>query len=137
MKAELNLLTVEWTKLCNLKCIMCVSHGAGLYAGQADKQPGFMEQSLFESIVDQYTYLNPDWQRRSMIPQFQGEPTIHPKFLEYCEIMDKADVQFSFTTNALKLSKEMVQELVKLKNFCGFTVSMDGATKETLSLIHI
>lgn len=57
MKTDLNLISIEITKLCNMKCVMCVSHGAALYKDQADKQPNFMDKSLFEDIVKQYKKL--------------------------------------------------------------------------------
>ena len=136
MKTDLTLISIELTKLCNMKCVMCVSHGAGLYKGQADKQPNFMDKLLFKDIIHQYKKLQPNWDSRSVIPQFQGEPTIHKNFIEYCEICEKEDMQFSFTTNALKLDKYVVDELVKMKNFRGLTVSIDGFYKDTYEKIR-
>lgn len=136
MKTALNPIAIEVTNRCNMKCLMCVSHGAELYEGQADEDPPYMDVDFFRSIIDQYVAMEPDVMK-GVVPQFQGEPMLHPKFLELCEYLQKKDVRFGFTTNASLLKPEIVRELLKFRWFNNITFSLDGLSKDTYTQIRV
>jgi radical SAM protein with 4Fe4S-binding SPASM domain len=115
---------------------MCVSHGAELYEGQADGHPPFIHIDFFKSLVEQYKALEQEGDK-SLTPQFQGEPTLHPEFLELCEFLEKKNMGFSFVTNGSRMTPELSREILKMKCFSAITFSFDGATKETYESIRI
>ena len=114
---------------------MCVSHGDGLYQGQRGDMPAFMDLDLFKSIVSQYKALPSD--TKIVAPQFQGESLMHPRFLEFCEILEGERLPFSFVSNGMLMSAEKADALLAMKYFRGCSFSMDGARKETVENIRI
>lgn len=135
-KPYLKSLSIEATNRCNLKCAMCVSHGAQLYQGQADSHPAFIDMDFFKSIIEQYVGIDKG-KAKYVSPQFQGEPLLHPRFLSLCEFLEKKKVRFGFATNASLLKPEISKELLKFEYFTDIFFSIDGFTKETYEKIRI
>ena len=133
---DLNSLAVEVTNRCNMRCKMCVSHGASHYRGQADGHPPFLSEELFRSLIDQYAALKQSGPK-CVLPQFQGEPLLHPKFLEYCEYLERKGLDFGFTTNASRLTPEKARALAKMRRFRSIAFSIDGHTKATYEGIRL
>lgn len=133
---DLNLLAIEVTKLCNLRCKMCISHNPSLYQGQADNQPNFIDINLFKHIVDQYSNLKQEG-GKNISPQFQGEPLLHPNFIELCKYINKKCIHLNFSTNGTLLTPEIGNELLKLPYFNSICFSLDGVKKETFENIRV
>ncbi len=133
---QLHPLTIEVTNRCNMKCIMCVSHGAMWYQGQSDNMPKFIDDEFFKDVVLQYKALAQDGPK-AVLPQFQGEPLLHPRFFELCKFIDSQGLNFSFTTNGSLLKPELSRELVKLKHLSHIAFSFDGASKESYEAIRV
>lgn len=129
-------LAIEATNRCNLSCKMCVTHGAGLYKGQADTHPAFIEVDFFARLVKEYGRLEKR-PNRTVLPQFQGEPLLHPRFLELCEKIEQEGINFGFTTNACLLKKDVTRELLKFRHFSSIAFSVDGLTKDTYENIRV
>lgn len=135
-EADLKYLAIEITNRCNLKCSMCVSHGATVYKGQAEGYPPFMDIDLFREIVAQYKRL-PGSGFKSVTPQFQGESLLDARFLRFCEILEEAGIHFGFTTNATLLNQELVKSLLEFRFFSSINFSLDGLSKSTYESIRI
>jgi radical SAM protein with 4Fe4S-binding SPASM domain len=115
---------------------MCVSHGAQSYEGQSDNHPPYMSVNLFKTLVDQYVNLK---QRgtKAVSPQFQGEPLLHPQFIELCEYLEEKEMEFGFSSNATLLTPDKAVALLSMDHFRGISFSIDGATKETYERIRV
>lgn len=71
------------------------------------------------------------------MPQFRGEPLIDKRFIDFCEILEKAKIHFGFSTNATLLTKEISDILLKFKYFRTINFSVDGFTSSTYEKIRI
>lgn len=63
-----------------------------------------------------------------------GEPTMHPKFDEFIELLGKADREIGLVTNGSLLYDERIDLIVK--NCLWVRISMDSARPETHKKIH-
>ncbi len=135
MTPSLNSLAIEITNRCNLKCIMCCSHGDELYKGQRKSHPPYMDINFFKDIIDQYKKM-PSLSK-IVSPQFQGESLLHPQFTKFCEILEDAGINFRFTTNAMLLTPDISKTLLKFAHFRNISFSIDGVTKDTYEHIRV
>ncbi|WP_249719740.1 radical SAM/SPASM domain-containing protein [Aquiflexum sp. TKW24L] len=112
-------LSVEPTTSCNLRCPECPS---GLRS--FTRPTGMIEKQLFQNIIDQskdyLTYLH---------IYFQGEPFLHPKFMDMVSYADKNKVFTSTSTNAHYLNEKNVKSILD-SGLKQLIVSMDGITQE-------
>ncbi|MDY2699404.1 MAG: radical SAM protein [Lachnospiraceae bacterium] len=114
-------LVFELTNACNLNCIMCGRNAA-------DFKPTIFDMDVFRSFeplmdtVEEVTLMG--W----------GEPTIHPKFIEMLEIINKHSARKYFCSNGMNLKK--IKNAIFDYNVDVFAVSLDGATDETNSRIR-
>lgn len=112
-------LSIEPTTSCNLRCPECPS---GLRS--FSRPTGMIEERLFQNIIDQskdyLTYLH---------IYFQGEPFLHPKFLDMVSYADKRGVFTSTSTNAHYLNEKNVASILA-SGLKQLIVSMDGITQE-------
>lgn len=83
---------IEITTKCNLKCPFCPS------SNQHDVQ--FMEETVFQSIVGQ---IEDDAQL--IYFHVLGEPTLHPKFRRFLEIVSKKKIPIGITTNGTTIDQ--------------------------------
>ncbi len=127
---------IEVTKHCNMKCTMCVSHADKLYQGQADSQPNFIDFEFFKDLVQQYKALKQNV-GKSVLPQFQGEPLMYPKFYEACEYLESVGMDFSFTTNGSAMTEKLANRLLKLKHFKSIIFSYDGASRDVYESVRL
>lgn len=112
-------LSIEPTTSCNLRCPECPS---GLRS--FSRPTGMIEEQLFRDIIDQskdyLTFLH---------IYFQGEPFLHPKFLDMVSYADKNRVFTSTSTNAHYLNEKNVAAILT-SGLKQLIVSMDGITQE-------
>ena len=83
-------LTVIMTYECNLNCSFCYS------MHQAAQNPGYLNNEMFETILQWM-----DGKNFKRISLFGGEPTIHPKFINYITKLNSLGYQVYFATNVL------------------------------------
>jgi len=95
-------LQVEPTNACNFNCIMCIRHFW-------EAKQGFMDINLFKKIA---TEAFPHVER--VVLYGQGEPLVHPNFLEMVEISKKflpKDASIFFITNGSLLVPKLAKKL--------------------------
>ncbi|MCH7401634.1 radical SAM/SPASM domain-containing protein [Belliella kenyensis] len=112
-------LSIEPTTSCNLRCPECPS---GLRS--FSRPTGMIQEDLFKKIIDdngQYlTYLH---------LYFQGEPYLHPKFLDFVSYASQKKVFTATSTNAHYLTEENVEKTLN-SGLKQLIVSMDGISQE-------
>jgi uncharacterized protein len=124
-KNGLNQLLLEVTKDCNLKCRYCPVSGKYSKPCSGDEN---MSRDTCQKAVD-FFLRQPSNSRRPFISFYGGEPLIRFDFIketvQYVKKKYAADkVNFSLTTNATLLNKEIVDFFIE-NNFA-VSVSLDG-----------
>lgn len=111
--------SIEPTTTCNLECPECPS---GLR--EFTRPTGNLSVPVFQNIIDQIgskiTYLT---------FYFQGEPFIHPKFLDMVSIASKKKIYTATSTNAHYLSDKLARRTVE-SGLDRLIISIDGTTQE-------
>jgi radical SAM protein with 4Fe4S-binding SPASM domain len=112
-------LSIEPTTSCNLRCPECPS---GLRS--FTRPTGMISKQLFETAIAQskkhLTYLH---------LYFQGEPFLHPEFLELVSMADKNRIFTATSTNAHYINENNVEKILS-SGLKQLIVSMDGMTQE-------
>ncbi len=112
-------LSIEPTTSCNLRCPECPS---GLRS--FTRPTGMLQTELFQSVIhqvkDHLTWLH---------LYFQGEPFLHPQFLDLVSFAHSQGIFTSTSTNAHYLDEKRVDNLLK-SGLRQLIVSMDGITQE-------
>lgn len=119
-------LSVEPTTACNLGCPECPS---GLK--QFSRPTGNLKPDFFKNILGQVK-----GHVAYMTFYFQGEPFIHPKFLELIAMAHEAGLYTATSTNAHFLHPENARKTIE-SGIDRVTVSIDGATQETYEQYRI
>lgn len=114
--------SIEPTTACNLRCPECPS---GLRA--FTRPTGNMKLDLLDKVLrdisDRSTYVN---------FYFQGEPYIHPQFLQMVELCKKHNMYSATSTNAHFLGDKKARETVE-SGLDRLIISIDGTDQETYS----
>lgn len=113
-------LGVEPTTACNLRCPHCVS---GLRA--FERPTGRLDLSLYNKVIDE---LAPDL--LYIMLYFQGEPYIHPQFLDMVRYAADKGLFVTTSTNGHFLDDESARLTVE-SGLGKLIVSLDGATAES------
>jgi len=113
-------LVLELTNACNLSCVMC---------GRQDStfQPTFFELAWLDKLA-------PSLDRVTEVTLFGwGEPTVHPRFPQILEYLDRFPVKKYFVSNGMLLHKhaDLIVSTVDV-----LAISLDGATKATNDTIR-
>ena len=74
---EMTVIQIEITNACSLKCANCTRH-VGHH-----RKPFFMDLDYIEKAIDSLEGFD------GRIGMMGGDPTLHPKFKEVCEIYQK------------------------------------------------
>jgi len=114
-------LVLELTNACNLNCIMCGRDGGDFKYNFLDIQCLYKLESIL-NYVEEVTLFG--W----------GEPTIHPKFKDILEFLNKHPVKKYFVTNGTTLAK--IKEYLFDYKVDIMAVSLDGATAKTNNMIR-
>lgn len=113
-------MSIEPTTACNLRCPECPS---GLRS--FTRPTGKIDSQLFESTLNQVSdtlaYLT---------FYFQGEPYLHPEFLQMVNMAAERGIYTATSTNGHFLSEENARKTV-LSGLDRLIISIDGATQET------
>jgi len=119
-------LSIEPTTACNLGCPECPS---GLK--QFSRPTGNINPKLNKKIIDELykdlIYIN---------YYFQGEPYIHPRFLEMVQYADKKGIYTAASTNAHFINDKIAEQTVK-SGLKRLVISIDGTTQETYEQYRI
>lgn len=125
---------LEISNICDLKCAMCVQF-SGLNAHRLEMikgtARGFMEQDEVSENLKQAL------QHALLVHCFgYGEPTIHPSFKAFLDLISRYEVMIDFFTNGMHLDEDFCQFLVDRRIY-QITVSFSGATKEVYESIYL
>lgn len=119
-------LGIEPTNFCNLRCPECPS---GLR--NFTRPSGMLSLDLFKYTIDElHPYL---WY---LILYFQGEPYLHPDFLELVSYASQKNIFTATSTNAHFLSEENAIKTVK-SGLKRIIISIDGTTQESYAAYRI
>lgn len=89
----------EWTSKCNARCSMCPQ---GLI-----EHPQLMKEDIFYNSLGR---INTDDVFRTVIAGY-GEPTSHPKFMEYTSAIGDHPARFDMVTNGQLLDKKRIKHI--------------------------
>lgn len=113
-------ISIEPTTSCNLRCPECPS---GLRA--FSRPTGMMNESLYKNAIDQLastlSYLT---------FYFQGEPYLHPQFLDMVRYASAKKIYTATSTNAHFLKGDVARQTVE-SGLDRLIISIDGTTQET------
>ncbi|WP_425550438.1 SPASM domain-containing protein [Algivirga pacifica] len=116
----------EPTTSCNLRCPECPS---GLRS--FSRPTGMLSASFFQEKIDELApYL------LYLTFYFQGEPYLHPNFLEMVSYANKKKIYTATSTNAHYLSSEQAKKTVE-SGLNRLIISIDGTTQETYSAYRV
>ncbi len=119
-------LSIEPTTACNLGCPECPS---GLK--QFTRPTGKLSHELHEKILDEVKnsvfYIN---------YYFQGEPFLHPDFLELIRAAKKRKIYTATSTNAHFIDKKKAEEIVE-SGLDRLIISLDGLTQKSYEQYRI
>lgn len=113
-------LSFEPTTSCNLRCPECPS---GLRS--FTRPTGMLEEDLFRRTIDEVA-----GSLLYLIFYFQGEPYLHPKFLEMVQYAGKKGIYTATSTNAHYLTDANARKTVE-SGLDRLIISIDGTTQET------
>lgn len=113
-------ISIEPTTACNLRCPECPS---GLRS--FSRPTGKLEQALFKRIIDEVHQ-----KLFYLIFYFQGEPYLHPDFLDMVNYASNKNIYTATSTNAHFLTDENARKTVE-SGLSRMIISIDGSTQET------
>ena len=90
---------LEWTSRCNARCVMCPQN--------LIEHPQLMKEDVFYKALSR---INTNDVFRTVIAGY-GEPTTHPKFMEYVAAIAEHPVRFDMVTNGQLLDEERIRHL--------------------------
>ena len=103
------LILIEPTNACNLRCVHCHHHeGPGGRRGLT-RSIGVMNVALFRKVIDEIAPLH-----TAITLNVQGEPTLHPAFVRMVAYAKQRQVHSSVLTNATRLTEGMSRALIDL-----------------------
>ncbi len=116
--------------ICNAKCPWCVQSEKN----KAIKNTGeFIDVELFSSALERMLALELI-NKKTIINLFNwGEPSIHPKFPEIINELNKRDLMFGISTNAAKVPDI---KPTSMKNLARFEISIPGFSQSSYDRIH-
>jgi radical SAM protein with 4Fe4S-binding SPASM domain len=119
-------ISFEPTTSCNLRCPECPS---GLRS--FTRPTGMLAESLFQKTInelkDTLLYLT---------FYFQGEPYLHPQFLEMVQYASSRKIYTATSTNAHYLTDANARKTVE-SGLSRLTISIDGTTQETYQAYRV
>lgn len=108
------------TNRCNLDCVFCPQ-------SVSKRKKGNMELDLLDHILNQVSpYVD------TVDLSFDGEPFLHPEWVECIEACHRHKINPMLETNALLMDESLSREVLKV-GIGSITFSIDAATPETYS----
>lgn len=126
-------MALESSRLCNLRCTMCVTHSDFIDHSHLEKYPKHFDLGKYQWILDQ---MEPFREHMAIAPQFQGEPFMAPHINEMISYARQKKFCVGFTSNATLWNDEIIDFMID-QEVSGLCVSLDGATKETYERVRI
>ena len=119
-------IAVEPTTSCNLRCPECPS---GLRS--FTRPTGMLPEAMFQALIDELaaTLVN-------LTFYFQGEPYLHPQFIELVRYAANRRIYTSTSTNAHYLTDENARRTVE-SGLDRLIISIDGTTQESYQAYRI
>ena len=119
-------IAIEPTTSCNLRCPECPS---GLRS--FTRPTGMLQSDLFKKTIDELadtlSYLT---------FYFQGEPYLHPHFLELVQFAASRKIYTATSTNAHYLTDEMAKRTIE-SGLDRLIISIDGTTQDTYEAYRV
>lgn len=119
-------IAIEPTTSCNLRCPECPS---GLRS--FTRPTGMLQSELFKKTIDELadtlSYLT---------FYFQGEPYLHPQFLELVQYAASRKIYTATSTNAHYLTDEMAKKTIE-SGLDRLIISIDGTTQDTYEAYRV
>lgn len=119
-------ISFEPTTSCNLRCPECPS---GLRS--FSRPTGMLEASLFKNTIDQLKD-----RLLYLLFYFQGEPYLHPQFIDLVQYASRKNIYTATSTNGHYLTDEMAEKTVN-SGLDRLIISIDGTTQETYQSYRI
>lgn len=113
-------LSIEPTTACNLGCPECPS-GLKQFARPTGKLDLDLHQKMLNQVSKSVFYIN---------YYFQGEPFLHPQFLELIRQAKKHKIYTATSTNAHFIDQKKAEEIID-SGLDRLIISIDGLTQET------
>lgn len=114
---------LELTNVCNLNCTICPH-------SMMKRPQGYISFDLIKKIVER------DVGNTNIIGlHLLGESLLHPQFVEIVEYLGKHGIDAELATNAIVLTKELTERIVK-SGIKTIWFSFDGSTKEEYESIR-
>jgi radical SAM protein with 4Fe4S-binding SPASM domain len=125
VKSKPVLIYAEISTKCNLCCRMCGRYNYKI----PSSQEGFMSREVFLELSKLFT-------PGTQLALFgRGESLLHPDFIYFLELANKAHVKVGFNTNGLLLTPKIARAMVENKQ-THITFSCSAGTPETYCKIH-
>jgi radical SAM protein with 4Fe4S-binding SPASM domain len=119
-------LNIEPTTACNLGCPECPS-GLKIFTRKTGKIDLEKHAKWIQSLKKSVFYVN---------YYFQGEPFLHPQFLDLIRTAKKNKIYTSTSTNAHFIDEEKAKEIIE-SGLDRLIISLDGTTQETYESYRI
>lgn len=116
----------EPTTACNLRCPECPS---GLRS--FTRPTGMLQADLFKKVIDELATAT-----AYLTFYFQGEPYLHPQFLELVQYATKKKIYTATSTNAHYLNDENAKKTIQ-SGLDRLIISIDGTTQDTYEQYRI
>jgi radical SAM protein with 4Fe4S-binding SPASM domain len=116
-KSYPNVLQVEITNRCNLKCSMCRLRTSD---SPSNFDNGHMDEKVWKKVAEIAENVN-----HVGICGY-GEPLCNPKFIDHLKDIDRMGVATSFSTNGTALTESIAEALSGLKHLDSINVSVDS-----------
>ncbi len=113
-------LSIEPTTACNLGCPECPS-GLKQFTRPTGKLDLGLHRRMLEQVKKSVFYIN---------YYFQGEPFLHPQFLELIKEAKKNKIYTATSTNAHFITEQKAEEIVE-SGLDRLIISIDGMTQKT------
>ena len=99
------IIELEITNYCNFQCIMCKT---GI--GSAKRNRGYMTDKVYDKLIDEVA-------GKEIALKFvgQGEPTLHPYFLDYVKKAKEHNIICHLTTNGSMFNDDFIEKIVEMK----------------------
>lgn len=113
-------LSIEPTTACNLGCPECPS-GLKQFSRPTGKLDMDLHRTMLKQVKDTVFYIN---------YYFQGEPFLHPQFLDLIKEAHQKKIYTATSTNAHFINAQKAEEIVN-SGLDRLIISIDGLTQET------
>lgn len=119
------IIEMEITNHCNFQCLMCKT-GTGI----AKRERGYMSVELFDKFLA-------DIEGKGCAVKFvgQGEPTLHPQFIDFVKKAKEKGITCHLTTNGSMFDEEYMKNLIE-SGLDSVKFSFQGVTAEGYSTLR-